>query len=71
MWGEVNPSRRGASIEAADSVLHGLASDALQRYTTAFGGKESFLREVYKDHFSPADLPPVLRGLFEEFAKRP
>jgi hypothetical protein len=69
-----NPKKGEAQkqIEALHDALNGLAADLLRRYTVAFGGKQKFLRELHKlPHFDPADLAPLLRKRFEEYAKQP
>jgi hypothetical protein len=71
MSGRVAPTGRSVSIDVTNSALHGLASDALQRFATAFGGKKSFLDAERKDGLAPEKLPPALRVEFQTFAKAP
>jgi hypothetical protein len=52
----------------AEAVLEGLASDALERYSKAFGGKQAFLDALRKSTASP-DIPPVLRRRLDEYRK--
>jgi hypothetical protein len=66
----LNPDNRDRSIVFPASVLHGLASDLLKRYSVAFGSKRNFLDATHRlRHFSPTDLPPVLRTEYEAFSK--
>jgi hypothetical protein len=62
---KLNPDPRAP--RATQQVLNGLVSDALRRYVTAFGSRQSFIREIGKSHVSPNDMPPVLRRQFQMF----
>jgi hypothetical protein len=53
----------------AEAVLEGLASDALERFSKAYGGKQGFLSVLQKSRAHP-DLPPVLRGRLDEYRKQ-
>jgi len=52
----------------AEAVLEGLASDALERFGKAFGGKQVFLSALQKSG-PHSDLPPVLRHQLEAYRK--
>lgn len=52
----------------AETVLEGLASNALERFSKAFGGKQAFLSVLQKSGSHP-DLPPVLRSRLDEYRK--
>jgi hypothetical protein len=67
--GKANPGNL-KPIRVSTAELDGLAEDALQRYSTAFGGKESFLRAIRsRKHY--VDLYPVLTKHLEQFMKEP
>jgi hypothetical protein len=61
--GEVNRSRKANPINVPDSVLEGIAKDALDRYSKIFGGKANFLRLLTKE--ARQDLPPILSRQLE------
>jgi hypothetical protein len=66
---EINTAKGATPIEASDSVLEGIAMNALERYSRAFGGKATFLKLL-----SPSDreaLPPVLQKELRVFEKKP
>jgi len=71
MWDDAGGGSKAPSITVTKPILEGLVTDALNRYTAAFGGKSSFLRALHSGQFSTKKLPPVLRARFEEFANRP
>lgn len=52
----------------AEAILRGLASDALERFSKAFGGKQAFLNLLQKSGSHP-DLSPVLRSRLDEYRK--
>jgi len=52
----------------AQSILEGLASDALERFSKAFGGKKEFLDRIQKTG-AHLDIPPVLRHQLDEYRK--
>ena len=53
----------------AETILERLASDALERFTKAFGGKQAFLSALQKSG-AHSDLPPVLRSRLDEYRKK-
>jgi len=53
----------------AEAVLEGLASDVLERFSKAYGGKQGFLSVLQKSGPHP-DLPPVLRSRLDEYRKQ-
>ena len=74
LWGGDLPGQHEGvkPITPSDSVLNGLAMDLLHRYAAAFGGKKEFLAAVKRlKGFNLADLPPMLRKRFEEYAMSP
>jgi hypothetical protein len=53
-----------------EAVLEGLASNALERFSEAFGGKQAFL-SVFKQSVRHPDLiEPVLRTSLDEYRKK-
>jgi hypothetical protein len=69
LWKEINNAKGATPIEASDSVLDGIARNALERYSRAFGSKANFLKLL-----SPSDreaLPPVLQKELRVFEKKP
>jgi hypothetical protein len=60
--GKSGRSKKKRSVEITEEALNGLASDALRRYSAAFGGKAQFLQEVTRQRVNRAKLPPVLRS---------
>lgn len=53
----------------AEAVLEGLASDAMERFGKAFGGKQVFLSTLQKSG-PHTDLPPVLRNQLDVYRKK-
>src|SRR5262249_21592490 len=68
MLGQVNPGNKKPII-VDEAILDGLASDALERYTKAFGGKEKFLAAL-NENPSPGDIAPVLQKHLDQFMKQ-
>lgn len=50
-------------------VLEGLASDALERFSKAFGGKQAFLSTFRQSVRHPDLVEPVLRSRLDEYRK--
>lgn len=53
----------------AEAILEGLASNALQRFSEAFGGKQAFLTAFEKSVRHPDLIEPVLRVQLDEYRK--
>jgi hypothetical protein len=53
----------------AETVLEGLASNALERFSKAFGGKQAFIGVLQKSGSHP-DLSPVLRSRLDDYRKK-
>jgi hypothetical protein len=53
----------------AEAVLEGLASDALERFSKAFGGKQAFLSAFQQSVRHPDLVEPVLRSRLDEYRK--
>jgi hypothetical protein len=53
-----------------DVVQRALAADALRRYSTAFGGKEKFLKRLQSDGVNVEELAPALRQQVQTFGWR-
>lgn len=55
--------------QQAEAVLEGLASDAMERFCKAFGGKQAFLNALQKSG-PHSDLAPVLHDQLEAYRKK-
>jgi len=53
----------------ARAILDGLASDALGRFSRAFGGKTEFLNAYDRSTHNPDFIVPVIRSHIEEYRK--
>jgi len=53
----------------AEAILEGLASDALERFSKAFGGKQAFLSAFQQSVRHPDLVEPVLRSRLDEYRK--
>jgi hypothetical protein len=74
MWEDKSQGPKSApnkAIEPSRFVLDGLVTDALRRYTAAFGGRSNFLKEVKEHHIAASKLPPTLWVHFEQFVSKP
>lgn len=63
---EINPAKKATPITASPAVVNGILQDAFQKYVTAFGGKQAFLKLVKRG----VAVPPVQDQL-DLFAKQP
>jgi hypothetical protein len=66
-----HPFNEDQPVVFNDPILHGLASDLLRRYSSAFGGKKYFIDAVKKSGLPPNELVPPLRTDVERFIKAP
>jgi hypothetical protein len=70
MWEQIASAPELKPLDVTDAILNGLVSDALRRYEAAFGGKSNFLDAVRMAGLPPAQLPPVLRTKYLQYATR-
>jgi hypothetical protein len=54
-----------------EAVIKALSSNALRRYSQAFGGKKIFLEALKKGGLKPDEMPKVLRDELAAFSREP
>ena len=69
MAGKVVKHPRFTTVYLPEDVRKNFAADAVDRYSTAFGGRDKFLRRVRYPNFEGLDLAPVLKEAVEAAAK--
>lgn len=55
-------------LQLTAAILDSLTSDLLQRYATAFGGKQRFIDAVHEGGRPAADWAPAVRRAFDAYA---
>lgn len=65
---KINPATVATPIRVRKSVLNGILQDAFRRYSTAFGGKQKFLKQVTPDAIGPRVVLEQLK-VFEKERK--